>query len=130
MFILITKNYILIFVVFFERIFCDVFIDFWGVKMTREILKIVDELNKQSATRTWLEKPYGLELYAILSAAENGYPGVQNLFSVLRSKTTNLPAFVQFLSRLENDKQIVIMVDECKKSRKIVKLVRDCKHGK
>ena len=92
--------------------------------MNYEYIKL---LSQSDFGRHFLTRSYSLELLIILY--ENHHvDGIEQLYAMLQSKKSKMPAFLGFLNYLEDRECIVKLTNEDKKSQRVIALTDECRH--
>lgn len=76
--------------------------------------------------RHFLTRSYSLEMLLILY--ENDHiDGIEQLYAMLNSKKSKMPAFLGFLNYLEDRDCIIKFTNEDKKSQRVIALTEQCR---
>ena len=90
------------------------------------MLNFVTALSTCEFGRYFLMKSYSLELLLLLRDHEE-IDGIEEIYNSLKSAVPKYPAFLNYLSFLENKNCIVRRESQSKKSRKCIALSKACR---
>ena len=88
-------------------------------------LEHIEQLSKCPYGRHFLSKSYSIELLLTL-LKESQLDGIENVLSSLKSTTPKLPAFLTYLSLLEQKKCIERIESNTKGSKRTLRLTNEC----
>ena len=86
----------------------------------------IKQLSQSAYGRHFLTRSYSLELLVILYEFEQ-VDGIEQLYAMMTSKKSKMPAFLGFLNYLEDRQCIVKFTNEEKKSQRVVALTGACR---
>ncbi len=86
----------------------------------------ISQLSASDFGRHFLTRSYSLELLLLLYENDQ-VDGIEQLYAMIQSKKSKMPAFLGFLNYLEDRQCIIKFTNEEKKSQRIISLTVDCR---
>jgi hypothetical protein len=86
----------------------------------------ITELSASELGRHFLTRSYSLELLLLLFERDQ-IDGIEQLYAMIQSKKSKMPAFLGFLNYLEDRNCIIKFTNEDKRSQRVIALTNACR---